>query len=377
MELGKNGDVSYKQLMEAVGIDPKYKCRLSKAAEPCTSFKEEVRKQLRVLDEQNAINRYVWYNLPDGLTGQLLERILYYRAQGMFFWLDDEDDGLGTFYFLPYALDGNIDVYGRYETVTPLPFNGSGKSKKENAWIPGLTRKIDYEFPKEVTADTARETCVLLRDYTNQMGEENIPRQSLQEPLLDYMAEILPLSRTRLYTSTGVQGFRVQDKSELWAVDAANDAVKQSALDGKPWVGITRPTNFDSLNLNGSGNVDDYLLTLQTLDNYRLSLYGLKQGGIFDKSQYVNQMQAGIQQANVGLVYQDGLTNRQRFCDEVNKRFGPILLAKTGRYIWCDTSETVSSTDNNRDGYIADRQDQSGMVEGQQEVQTDANVQSV
>ena len=30
--------------------------------------KENVRKQLRILDEQNAVNRYTWYNLPCDLS---------------------------------------------------------------------------------------------------------------------------------------------------------------------------------------------------------------------------------------------------------------------------------------------------------------------
>lgn len=58
---------------------------------------------------------------------------------------------------------------------------------------------------------------------------------------------------------------------------------------------------------------------MQSLDNFRLSLYGLKNGGIFEKdSAYVNTITAGNIQNNVGLVYQDGLTLRQKFCDIVN-----------------------------------------------------------
>ena len=54
------------------------------------------------------------------MDGQLLERILYYRGQGAFFYMES----LEKFFFLPFALDGEIDVYGRYTGITPLPFNG-------------------------------------------------------------------------------------------------------------------------------------------------------------------------------------------------------------------------------------------------------------
>ena len=72
---------------------------------------------LRIIDEQDAINRYKWYNLPDGLDSHLLERVLYYKGQGVFFYAET----IGKFYFLPYALSGNIDIYGRFNKVTPLP----------------------------------------------------------------------------------------------------------------------------------------------------------------------------------------------------------------------------------------------------------------
>ena len=81
-------------------------------------FKGEIKKNLRVLDEQNAIHRYVWYDLPPGLDGELIERMLYLRGQLAFFYLEP----LNRFYCLPYALAGDIDVYGRYLKITPLIF---------------------------------------------------------------------------------------------------------------------------------------------------------------------------------------------------------------------------------------------------------------
>lgn len=98
--------------------------------DPRNLLKDNIRKQLRVQDEQVAINRYKWYNLPSSLDGQLLERILYYRGQAAFFFMPSN----GKFYFLPYALSGSIDVYGRFMGITPLQFAGgttSNESGKE------------------------------------------------------------------------------------------------------------------------------------------------------------------------------------------------------------------------------------------------------
>jgi hypothetical protein len=51
------------------GIDPKTGLPIKLAgSEPC-ALQGNIRKQLRIMDEQNAINRYTWYNLPKGLSG--------------------------------------------------------------------------------------------------------------------------------------------------------------------------------------------------------------------------------------------------------------------------------------------------------------------
>ena len=62
------------------GFDPKTGLPTKLDSEDKCLLKENIRKTLRVLDEQNAINRYKWYNLPSSLDGQLLERILYYKG---------------------------------------------------------------------------------------------------------------------------------------------------------------------------------------------------------------------------------------------------------------------------------------------------------
>ena len=59
---------------------------------------EDIKIILRTNDEQIHCNRFKWYNLPRGLDGQLIERILYYRGQGAWFVLPD-----GSFAFLPFC----------------------------------------------------------------------------------------------------------------------------------------------------------------------------------------------------------------------------------------------------------------------------------
>ena len=340
------------------GFNPKTGLPIKVDSEDKCLLKENIRKTLRVLDEQNAINRYKWYNLPSSLDGQLLERILYYKGQGMFFYMEAND----SFYFLPYALDGTIDVYGRYKGVTPLPFNGSTDNEegKEKPWITGLTRKPIYDVLGDEVNNEFTEACVLLSDYSKQISQTNISRQILQEPILDAMAEAFPLARTSLIANSGIKGVRVNDEDQKSQVEIGSRSITRAALNGKPWIPLVGQIEFQELTGGSALKSEEFLLYMQALDNFRLSLYGLDNGGLFQKKAHMLEAEQDMNAGNIKLVYQDGLTIRQKFCDIVNSIWG--------LGIWCEASETVVGIDKNLDGEVADNQDQSG-IPGEQNVE--------
>lgn len=338
-----------------VPCDPKAVNTIKNNSNQCL-LKENVRKTLRILDEQNAINRYRWYNLPSGLDGQLLERILYYKGQGMFFYSELDN----KFYFLPYALSGTIDVYGRFTRVAGLPFNGSTEANP----LPTFERDVVLDL-LDTTDETFTNGCVLLSDYSKQISQTNISRQILQEPILDMMAEAFPMTRTSLLANSGVKGMRVGSEDESAGVKAASRSITRAALTGDPWVPIIGTLEFQDLTNGTALKSEEYLLYMQALDNYRLSLYGLNNGGLFQKKSHMLEAEQKMNTGNVGLIYQDGLTNRQRFCDMVN--------AIWGLGIWCEASEVVVNMDTNIDGQIADDQDQSGIPGEQPEQNMEVN----
>lgn len=318
-------------------------------------LKVAIRKQLRIIDEQDAVNRFTWYNLPEGLNSKLLERILYYRGQGMFFKMNDK------FYFLPYALDGSIDLYGRFEGVTPLPFNGT-TSNKEEPIIKGLIYSPVYDvvLPEDYIDDEGKvdtiklmdkldHSCVLLKDYTEQISQNNIPRQQLQDPLLDIMSECIPFMRTNLINSTGVQGLRVGDASEYSNVIAANKVIDKAALEGNRYVPITATLDLQDLSGSQVGRSEEYMLAMQSLDNYRLSLYGLENGGLFQKKSHMLEAEQELNMGNIGLIMKDSLENRQEFCDIVNSIWG--------LGIWCEPSEVVTNIDRTGDYVMGSDED--------------------
>lgn len=352
--MSKNNAALYDstQLISA-GIDPKTGLPIKFENECSFTTKVDIKKQLRIVDEQDAVNRYTWYNLPEGLDGRLMERILYYKGQAMMFMLNDK------FYFLPYALDGTIDVYGRFCGVTPLPFNGTSNDggKKDSPWIQGLTFTpvYDVQLPEDFEGKGVEEilgflekSCVLFKDYTEQISQTNISRQVLNDPILDIMSECFPFMRTALINSTGIQGMRVNTESEAFNVYAANNAITKAALEGRSKVPVVGNVDFQDLSGGQVAKAEEFLLAMQSLDNYRLSLYGLDNGGLFQKKSHVLQAEQEMNTGNVGLILQDGLSYRQQQATIANSIWGTN--------IWVEVSETVIGIDTTGDGVAGDNQ---------------------
>ena len=338
----------------AAGIDPK--TGLPVKMDISEGFKANNKKLLRILDEQDAVNSFTWYNLPSGLNSRLIERILYYKGQGAFFYMEATNE----FYFLPYALDGTIDVYGRFKGITPLPFNGSAsmtKDGKEKPWITGLTKKPVYDIKlEELTYSDLTDSCVLLKDYTEQISQTNISRQVLMDPLLDVMSECIPFMRTALVNGTGVRGMRVNDEDEQASVKYASMALNKAALSGEKYVPIIGKVEFQDLTDGTIAKAEEYLLAMQSLDNYRLSLHGLDNGGLFQKKSHVLESEQSMNQGKASLVLQDKLKNRQDFCDIVNSIWG--------LGIWCEISESVLGIDRDLDGEASENDPQTTSYEG-------------
>lgn len=343
----------------AAGIDPKTGLPVKVETGQQVGLNRDIMKLLKTIDEQDAINRFTWYNLPDGLNGQLIEKILYHRAKGAFFYMKET----GKFYFLPYALDGTIDVYSRFTAITPVPLGSTKNDKGEE--IPlfkGLSWKVQHDILLEnATLEEMEKSCVLLTDYSSLLtnGETPISRETLNDPLLRIMSNIIPYMNTALSNSTGVVGVRVNGDDEAPSVMAANDSIQWAALNGQRLIPITGKVEFQELASGSTLKGADFMQAMESLDNFRLSLYGIENGGLFQKKAHMLQEEQNLANNNVGLVMQDGLTIRQRFCNIVNSIW-PLG-------IWCEVSETVSGLDKNMDGEISDEQDGQEPIDMMQE----------
>lgn len=325
-------------------------------------FVEAMKNTISSIDVIDAIRRYTWGGLPDGITGDQIERTLYYYGMGMFFYVETED----KFYFLPFAPRGDdkpmLDVYGRYTGATPLPFGGT------KPWINDLWYEPVYSmFVETPTWKDITSKCVLLKDRSAQFGQFNPgPRSAINKPVIELEAKILPYMNTVLMNSTGVDGIITNTVDDAASMLLMNRATEQAALSGKRWVPILQGFQLQDISSHSAGDATTFLQVMESLDNYRLGTMGLENGGLFQKKAHMLGMEQQMAQASNGLVLDDGLAHRQEFCNIVN--------SLTGIGIYCVVNESEQGYDRNMDGQVGyDDQGQSTPMGGneQEEVTND------
>lgn len=319
---------------------------------------DEIKKILRVNDEQIHCNRFKWYNLPRGLSGNLIERILYYRGQGAFMYLKGSDQ----FVFLPYALKGTIDIYGRYKKIGPVPFNGKSEADKDDKKDPLYILLSDIEADvvydpvdfNDITPKMLESSAVLLSDYTRQLPQKIIPKFQLTEPVIEYESRIIPYVNTALSNSTGIGGVRIDSQDEQSTVEIASAQAQFAALTGLKWIPLTSALEIQELTGGQVARSEEFLLTMQSLDNFRLGIHGVENGGLFEKKAHTTNLENSINMGTSGFAIKDALYNRQEFCTIVNTLWG--------FNIWCEPDEITVGMDYNMDGVIGGGTDENTMV---------------
>lgn len=334
-----------------IATRPKYVNENTALLVNCSKDKEAFKKLLRIIDEQDSINRYTWYNLPFDLTSNEVERLLYFKGSLAFFYMEERD----KFYLMPYALEGTIDFYGRYNHIHPLPFAGGEDDEKTSRYKSQLSllSQLKLKVIKEVQAEEdvdykmLTKSAVILRDYTNQISQVNIARSILNDPILGMMSDYYPFLGTNLLLGTGVSAIKVEDSSAKDEVKKASMAVYNAAVDKNPYIAITSKFDFEEITGGARNRAEDYLMAFQSLDNFRLSTLGIANGGVFEKKAHILESENAMNQSVVLSAFQDGLKLRQDFCNIVNSIWG--------LNIWCEPSESSLGMDLDGDGEAMDQ----------------------
>ena len=82
MAVKNNARLVDPSILIQAGINPKTGLPIKASNGNKSCLKEEIRKALRIIDEQDAINRFKWYNLPDSWGRIPWPASLRYRRSG-------------------------------------------------------------------------------------------------------------------------------------------------------------------------------------------------------------------------------------------------------------------------------------------------------
>lgn len=293
-----------------------------------------------IMRKQNMIEtyeRYMWINVPFGLTQDLIERVLFFRGKGIFYF----NDKVEKFQFLPFALNGSIDEYGRYLKCNTLPFTGTDtektdKKKKEpcNLIYEDLDIVYDLPYNKEMlkVAKQRKTVGIILNDNSLAVSQQPVIRFNYVKPVLHMMSTLMQIINTAMFGNADHNLLQVENESELVSINNQIDAINRDILRGKRFTPVAGAFPITPLKTNNTANLEGLFGTFNSLTNFLKSITGVANAGVFDKKAHLLQEEQRLNGSNSDDIYYNGLRLRQEFCLMVQAYYNyPIwCLSKRG-----------------------------------------------
>ena len=277
----------------AMGIDPSTGLP-TKISKKGTSLRQDVNKMIRVKDEQEFVNRLIVDTPGLNMTSQDFFRLMYYHSNLALFMINDKP------YLMPYALEGGLDFYTRPNYIVPVPFSQTSENKDDKAAMKKILAqyksKVAYDVMLPDEIDPKEHYAVILNDYTPQRSG-CIPRAQLDDAICGFEADLFQYMRTSTLMGSGIKAMRVADPDAANGVLSAANAINDAALAGQPFIPMLSRAEFQELTGAGALHMQDYMLAIQGIDNFRKQCLGVDNAAMFDKKAYVNEAQT-----NTGAV---------------------------------------------------------------------------
>lgn len=267
-------------------------------------------------DLNQCVSRYVWKNLPNGLTSWNLERMLYFRGTLAGFMF------AGRFYILPYVQSPNINPYGLPSAIKPITYNGMAIGGNDRMF------KDNFELPVDVLGDeTENYSAVLLYD--------SVPYSATgQSPSRFYLNQIIIKEIANTFARVNINIVVSNKKILIQCKDPKQTNVIQKELElafgsDCPFAIITSPLESSSIQSSNDYNADDLFNTIKNYDAIRCFMSGIssKGFGAEKKERLVTGELAGAEEEK-DLILDMGLSFRQLFCDQCNKKFGTNMIVR-------------------------------------------------
>lgn len=296
-----------------------------------------------IMREQNKIEtleRYMWTNIPFGLTQDLIERILFLRGKAVFYFNDKVD----KFQFLPYALNGTIDEYGRYTACNTFPFTGvdtdnknkSKKKKTQDLIYEDLNLVYDLPYSEEMLKGIKENKTVgiILNDSSLMISQQPIIRFNYVKPILHIMSTLIQIINTAMYGSADHNTIQVENASEYDSINKQINAINNDILSGKRFTPVISSLTITPIKTSSSHDLVGLFNTFNSLNNLLKSITGISNAGVFDKSAHLLQSEQKLNGSNADDIYYNGLRQRQEFC--------MMVQAYYNYPIWCESKRGMS-----------------------------------
>ena len=120
-----------------------------------------------------------------------------------------------------------------------------------------------------------------------------------------------------------------------------------AAISGTPFVAIECPVEFQELNEGTAAKNENFMLDLQTSENFRLSTYGIENGGLFNKQSHELENEAKLNSGPVRARLKRCLNKRKNATDIINKiwslSINPVISEEIEEH---NTMEEAQKGDN-------------------------------
>ena len=337
--------------IESAGITPskkilKYGNAIDQNGQPITpnplKYNLDYQSLYDIMRQQNqteTYERYMWLDVPPGLTADLIERVLFFRGKGVFYF----NEKIEKFQFLPFALNGLIDEYGRYLKVNTLPFTGMEEKPKKNnekRLITTVYQDLDIVYDLPYTEEAFRDiqkgktVGIILNDSSLGISQQPIIRSNYVKPILHLLSTLIQIINTAMFGCADHNAVTVDNESEYESFNQQVDAINRDILLGRRFTPIIGKMPITPLKTGNTANLEGLFNTFNSLTNLLKSITGISNPGVFDKKAHLLQEEQALNGSNADDIYYNGLRMRQEFC---------LMVQAYYNYpIWCESKRAMS-----------------------------------
>lgn len=361
----KGLDLDFSETKKSLGMPIAKKGCPPFAADPLFN---KIGVSLKDIDYQQFITRFRWINLPEGLSSELIERILYYSGSAMFFYIKE----LNKFYFLPYGMSGDgtetgIDFYGQYNKLKPYSFNGSTdgsgelkptgkKQSSADIYLSAQIRDNIKDIAMVETEEEARKIyengAVICWDRTPGLAYWVDSRNRISQSYIKYLIQILIQTKSALINSSGFNLFSTETESAADILQLQVDAINKDREAGKLSAVVSNALGeIQNLQSNAPNAMSDFWNTFVSADNLRLKSLGIQNDGVIQKKQYQNMQETALDLDGAMQIYINSYLERIKFAAIVNSIWGlgiypePTLLMNNLSNSYADDTQNEMDKD--------------------------------